>query len=98
MYSTANIGIIAIINLGINITFVKHIGIYASAISTFLAYAIITYVRHKRIMNDIKIVHDKKYLICESAIYLVVFGVYYFGNIVLKMCKLWISNQVRKGI
>ena len=78
----------AIINLGINIIFVKYIGIYAAAVSTVLAYAIITHIRHKRILNDIKIVHDKRYLICESMVYLVVFGGYYFGNIVWKMSVL----------
>lgn len=78
----------AILNLGINIVFAKYIGIYASAISTVLAYAIITIVRHKGILHDIKISHDKKYLIIECTIYIVVFGVYYFGNMVLKMCVL----------
>lgn len=78
----------AIINLGINIIFVKYIGIYASAVSTVLAYAVITYIRHKRIVNDIKIMHDKKYLFRESIVYLVVFGGYYFGNTIWKMCVL----------
>lgn len=78
----------AIINLGINIILVKYIGIYAAAVSTVLAYAIITYIRHKRILNDIKIVHDKHYLLCESMVYLFVFGGYYFGNIVWKICIL----------
>ena len=78
----------AIINFGINIIFAKYIGIYASAISTVIAYAIITIVRHRGILHDIKITHDKKYLIRECAIYLMVFGVYYFGNMVLKMCVL----------
>lgn len=78
----------AIINLGVNIVLVKYIGLYAAAVSTVLAYIIITYIRHKRIVKDIKITHDKRYLICESIVYLVVFGGYYFGNNMWKICVL----------
>lgn len=76
------------INLITNIALVKWVGIYAAAISTVLAYVIVAIVRHKDVIKDIKIIYEKKYLIMEFLVYMLVFSSYYIGNIVVKICTL----------
>ena len=67
----------AVINIIINILFVKKLGLYAAAISTLLAYVVITVIRHLDIKKQMQIVISKKYLIKECIMYLILFFVYY---------------------
>lgn len=67
----------AIINIVINIMFIYVIGLYAAAISSVLAYFAIIIIRHIDLGKEVKINISKKYLFCETFIYVIVFISYY---------------------
>lgn len=71
----------AVINIVINLVFVKVIGLYAASISTLLAYLTITVIRQFDIQKITKITISKKYLLQECLAYIIVFGCYYTRNI-----------------
>ena len=67
----------AIINIVINVIFINKIGLYAAAISTLVAYLLITIVRHIYINKKTKIEISKGFLIIEVLIYVIVLLAYY---------------------
>ena len=80
----------AVVNILINIVFIKYIGLYAAAISTMISYIIMAVYRHidlKKYMN-IKI---EKYLLIKSLIvYIFAITLYYVNNIYLNIINLFI--------
>lgn len=70
----------AIVNISVNLIFVKFIGIYAAAISTVLSYIIISIIRHFEIRNIYPIKYNIPKLILELIVYAVIFFSYYSKN------------------
>jgi len=70
----------AVVNVLINIIFVKSIKIYAAAISTMMAYMIITIYMHTDITRTVRIKYKTSYLMQELTIFFAVLLVYYLRN------------------
>lgn len=69
--------IAAVVNLTVNILFVKQIGLYASSISSVIAYGIILAIRYFDIKKYMRI-HMKKSVVCSTVlVMLITFVVYY---------------------
>lgn len=96
----------AVLNIVINILFIKFIGIYAAAISTLLAYLIIAIYRHIDVQKKMKICISANYIILETIVYFIVFGAYYSQNIGIQIITLialipyciWQNRNIILGI
>ena len=77
----------AIINLAINLIFIKLFGIYAAAISTFISSVFLYVYRKKKIYELVNLKHSKDMNI-TILITLVVFLAYYSGNMFFKFIAL----------
>lgn len=85
----ANTSIVAaIINISINLLFVKFIGIYAAAISTVFAYGIMMVYRHFDLKKFIHLKIDFKLLGLLIAVFTIVTTTYYINNFVLNAIML----------
>ena len=73
----------AIINLVVDIVFIKTIGIYAAAISTLLASMFLYVYRKYKIKDFVKLKHSKD-MSFTIIITLIVFLSYYSNNIIFK--------------
>ena len=67
----------AVINVIVNVIFIKWIGLYAAAISTLIAYMTVCIIRQWDIQKYASIKIDKSYLLCEFLVYIVTFIAYY---------------------
>lgn len=76
--------IAAVLNIVISCLFINYIGLYAAAISSMVAYIVITIMRHVDIQKYVNIVVPKKYILLEIVKYCIVIGVYYSKNIVIQ--------------
>lgn len=70
----------AIINFVINIIFVKYIGVYAAALSTFMAFFIMTIYRYYDIKKIIKIKLDTSLVLEITLLYIITILIYYINN------------------
>lgn len=70
----------AILNLGINLMFVKSIGLYAASISTALSFMIIAVYRAYDLNKVITIKYDKKRIIIGLALFALPSGLLSVGN------------------
>ena len=77
----------AVINLAINLIFIKLFGIYAAAISTFISSVFLYVYRKKKIYELVNLKHSKDMNI-TILITLVVFLAYYSGNMFFKFIAL----------
>lgn len=77
----------AIINIIINIVFIKLFGLYAAAISTFISSVFLYVYRKKKIYELVNLKHSKDMNI-TILITLVVFLAYYSGNMLFKFIAL----------
>lgn len=77
-----------IINIVLNVTLVEYIGLWASGISTFLAFFIMTIYRMKDIRKYIKINFPKSFYIKMVLIYILVCVIYYINNSILNVINL----------
>lgn len=67
----------AIINIVVNVLFIRKIGLYAAAISSALAYIIVNIISHIDIQRLTKIKISRKYLIKEVLLYSIAIVIYY---------------------
>ena len=70
----------AVINIVVNVACIKWIGLYAAAISTLVAYIVVFMIRQHDIQKYTHINLDKKYLLCELLLYIIVYISYYSRN------------------
>lgn len=75
----------AVINLVVNLLLIKFIGLYAAAISSLLAYAVVVIVRYTDLNKRIDIKLGKKYLMIEGLVYAAVLFSYYKGVRILQI-------------
>lgn len=76
--------IAAVINIVITCMLINYIGLYAAAISSVIAYIVITIIRHIDVQRYVKIVVPIKYILAEIFKYCIVFVAYYSKNVVLQ--------------
>lgn len=79
--STAIVG--AIINILINVIFIKQIGLYAAAISTMISYFVMMVYRHFDLKKYVNIKIEKKLIIEAIIIYTFTLLIYYQKSIIL---------------
>ena len=84
--STTIIG--AIINIVINVLFIKKIGLYAASISTAIAYFIMMTYRHFDLKKYVNIKIDKRFIIETFIIFVFAIILYYKNNIYLNIINL----------
>lgn len=80
----------AMLNIAINVMFIKFIGIYAAAISTLVAYLIIAVYRHIDVQKKMKIHVSITYILSEMTAYIIVFAAYYLQNLKIQIVTLLI--------
>ncbi len=81
--------IAAILNIVINIMFIKTIGLYAAAISTLIAEFALMLIRKKLISNDIQMKLNYKLIISEIIVFAIVIILYDYNNpfkIIISIC------------
>lgn len=74
----------AVVNIVINVLFIKEIGLFAAAFSSLCAYFLIIVIRVIDLKKKVSIHISKKYLLAETLIYIAVMLSYYCGSIVVK--------------
>ena len=75
----------AIVNVLINLIFINKIGLFAASISTFIAYLIITVIRHIEIIKKCKITYSASDLIIAFAALGVSCAAYCIKNLALSL-------------
>lgn len=78
----------AIINILINIVFIKIIGLYAAAISTAIAYFVMMTYRHFDLKKYVNIKIDKKFIVETFIIFTFAIILYYKNNFYLNILSL----------
>lgn len=78
----------AIINILINIVFIKIIGLYAAAISTAIAYFVMMTYRHFDLKKYVNIKIDKKFIVETFIIFTFAIILYYKNNFYLNIISL----------
>ena len=81
----------AIINLAINLIFIKLFGIYAAAISTFISSVFLYIYRKRKIYELVDLKHSKDLNITILTT-LVVFLAYYSDNMIFKVGALFFAT------
>jgi len=79
------------INIAINLILIKFIGIYAAAISTFIAYFAMLIYRHFDIQKYVKIKYDLSLILKIVIIFILVSVLYYINNFYLNIFALLIG-------
>lgn len=67
----------AILNILINLIFIKKIGLYAAVLSTLVSYFVAVIIRQKDIQKFTPILLNLKYLFIEAIVYIFIFICYY---------------------
>jgi len=78
----------AIINIVINLVLIKFIGIYAAAISTFIAYGSMLIYRHFDVQKYAKIKYKKSLILTIIVSFIIVSIIYYINNLYLDIISL----------
>lgn len=78
----------AIINILVNVVFIKYLGLYAAALSTAISYFVMMVYRHIDLKKYINIKFEKGLLLKTVLIYVFAIVMYYQRNIVLDIVSL----------
>ena len=78
----------AIINILVNIIFIKKFGLYAAAISTALSYFAMMMYRYFDLKKYMKITYIKKNILSLLIVFILVLIVYYYNNLYLNIISL----------
>ena len=78
----------AIINILLNIIFIRYIGLYAAALSTTISYLIMAVYRHFDLKKYVNIKIEKSLIIQMIIIYSIAISAYYINNIYLNIISL----------
>ena len=78
----------AVINIVVNLIFIKFIGIWAAVISTVAAYAIVTFLRLSSIQKTVKIKTDRKMFVLILVLFALNIFLYFQNNRVLDIVNL----------
>ena len=78
----------AIINIVINILFIKRIGLYAAALSTAISYFVMMMYRHFDLKKYVNIKVEKTFIIKTLLIFTFSITLYYINNLYLNILNL----------
>ena len=78
----------AIINIIINILFIKIIGLYAAAISTALAFFIMMIYRHFDVKKYVNISYNKYLVLSTILMFIISISLYYINNYIFNILSL----------
>lgn len=75
----------AIINIVVNICFIKQIGLFAAALSTAVAYFIMMMSRYFDLKKYMKITFNKKSILSLICVFVIAFVAYYYNNLYINI-------------
>jgi len=78
----------AIINILINVVFIKFIGLYAACISTAISYFIMFFYRHIDLKKYMNIQYEKGFFLKSFLIFLFAIGLYYYNHFYTNLLSL----------
>lgn len=78
----------AIINVVINLSLIKYMGLYAASISTLIAYAVMALYRNYDLKKIVNIKWDRKYIYKSIICLIVIVTVYYINVFLLNLISL----------
>ena len=78
----------AVINILINLLFIKHIGLYAASISTAISYFVMMIYRHIDLKKYVNIKYEKGLVLKTILIYTLAIILYYKNNLLLNIISL----------
>lgn len=81
----------AVLNIAINLIFIKFIGLYAAAISTMLSYLIMAMYRHYDLKKYINIKYEKGLIIRNIIVFTIAIIIYYINNFYINIVGLLIA-------
>lgn len=81
----------AIINIVVNLIFIKFIGIWAAVFSTVAAYAIVTFLRLSSIQKTVQIKTDRKMFVFIIALFMINIFLYSQNNRILDIVNLVVT-------
>ena len=81
----------AIINIGINVIFIKQIGLYAASLSTAVAYFSMFIYRHIDVKKYVNVKYERFFLTKSVLIFSVVIICYYINNIYINVLSALIA-------
>ena len=87
--STTIIG--AVVNILINVVFIKYLGLYAAALSTALSYFAMMMYRYFDLKKYMKITYIKKNLLSLLLVFILILVLYYYNNFYLNIISLIIT-------
>ncbi len=71
----------AVINILINIVFIKYIGLYAACISTTISYMVMAVYRHIDLKKYMNLKYEKGFFIKSTLIFIFALFFYYYNNL-----------------
>lgn len=80
--------IAAVINILVNVILIKHIGLYAAALSTAVAYLVMMLHRHVDIKKYVKITYENNLFVKIIGMFIFTIFIYYQKNIILDVINL----------
>ena len=78
----------AIINILINIVFIKYIGLYAAAISTTISYFVMVLYRHIDLKKYVNIKYESGFFIKSFLIFTFAIFFYYYNHLITNIISL----------
>lgn len=72
----------SVINIIVNLSLISHIGVYAAAISTLVAYLLLAIYRHYDVKKYLSIIYDKKALAAIAILYSFAMVMYYKNDLI----------------
>ena len=78
----------SILNLIINVVFIKCMGLYAAALSTIISYLIITLYRHKDIKKYVNVKYNISNITILIELYLLIISMYYINISIINYVSL----------
>lgn len=81
----------AVLNIAINLIFIKFIGLYAAAISTMLSYLIMAIYRHYDLKKYVNIKYENGLIIRSIIIFTIVIVIYYINNMYINIIGILIT-------
>lgn len=82
---------VAVINVVINLIFIKHIGLYAASISTLLAYAVMAVYRYFHVKKYVNVRLDRKIILSTLFVGAAIIVSYYYNETVINLITLLIT-------
>ena len=81
----------AIINIIVNLIFIKWLGLWAAALSTAISYFAMMMYRYFDLKKYMKITFDKKAILSIVVVFILAFIIYYYNNLYLNIISFILS-------